>query len=82
MNHLACKPSGLGGGLKTASVKDYQMPVPNADLNRKPLLADRHLIILNNSSRSAPLRLRCSKHTVGVLDSLFQLLIKVLKIPK
>ena len=35
----------------TASVKDYPTPAPNAETIGKPLLAGRHLIVLNNSSQ-------------------------------
>ena len=38
--------------LMAGSVKDYPTPAPNAELIRKPQLAGRHLIILNNNGRS------------------------------
>ncbi len=38
-----------------ASVKDYPTPAPIVDAIRKPLLAGRHLIILNTSGHSESL---------------------------
>jgi hypothetical protein len=36
----------------SAAVKDYPTPASNADVIRKPLLAGRHLIILNKTGDS------------------------------
>ncbi len=42
-------PSAIGFDTAVSSPEYYLTPAPNADLIGKPLLAGRHLIILNNS---------------------------------